>query len=395
MKSIRRVEGRSAAALLVVVLLWAGQACAQAAAHKSCAALRSELAAVAPLAAVNRLSAACLGGALDADSFTLRAQRLFEAAGRVEGQPRQREIQDVTLSVEERKALTLAVLRVAEEYLATLSAAASSADATELGRVRSAVRQAVRDRADGVQPGERSPVQLAAYWTWDGLQSALGGTGIDVRAMFSRADCEAAPRGAACAGTRATVEGLLRGARLAERSFTPDQAAAVQEAEARAAARDERWRSYFADARSQYPWELLVNSWRYASTVRSELGISGPPDWQWIVMHPDVGMQYVRSAARGDRFKPALVLEVIGYNRWAWGGDHKPQNAWGVSLVRTYADTASVPSAAWGVAIHRNNKYSLTLTRRAGKTGILLSIDLAGAVTAASQEWKDRFRIGD
>lgn len=380
-------------AATLAAALSAHAAWAQPAPQKSCAELRSELAAVAPLVAVNRLSASCLGGLLDADPFTLRARRLFEGAGRVEGQPRLREIRDVALSLEERKALTLAVLRVADEYLGTLAQAGP--DGAEIRRLREAVQQAMRDRGDGVQPGERSPMQRAAYWTWDGLQSELGATGIDARAMFTRAECGAVPRGAACAGARATVEGLLRAARLAERSFAPDQAAAVQEAEARAAARDARWRSYFAEARSQYPWELLVNSWRYESRVRSELGISGPPDWQWIVMHPDVGMQYVRSAAPGDRFKPALLLEVIGYNWWTWGGDHRPRNAWGVSLVRTYADTASVPSGAWGVALHRNNKYSLTLTRRGGKTGILLSVDLAGAVTAASQEWKDRFRIGD
>ncbi len=386
---------RIAAATLLAVTLLAGAALAQPAAQKSCAELRTEMAAVPPLTALNGLSASCLGGAQDADPFTLRAKRLFDTAGRVEGQPRQREIRDVTLSAEERKALTLAVLRVADAYLATLAAAASSADTAALSRMRSTVGQAIRDRSDGVEPGERSPMQRAAYWTWDGLQSELGSTGIDVRAMFKRADCDAVPRGAACAGTRATVEGLLRGARLAERSFTPDQLAAVQEAEARAAARDARWRSYFADARSQYPWELYVNSLVYESTLRSNLGISGPPNWQWIVLHPDAGMQYVRSAAAGDRFKPALVLELLGYNRWSWGADHKPQNAWGASLVRTYADTVSVPSGAWGIAVHYNNKYTLTLSRHDGKTGILLSADLLGAFTSASQAWRDRFRIGD
>ena len=55
----------------------------------------------------------------------------------------------------------------------------------------------------------------------------------------------------------------------------------------------------------------------------------------------------------------------------------------------------SLRLAIWGVTVHRNNKYSLTLTRREGRTGILLSIALAGSVTKASQEWKDRFRIGD
>ena len=57
---------------LVLALLaaaWAGAAPAQPAPQKSCADLRLELAAAAPLTALNRLAnASCLGGELDADA---------------------------------------------------------------------------------------------------------------------------------------------------------------------------------------------------------------------------------------------------------------------------------------------------------------------------------------
>lgn len=388
---------RTLAAGMLGTLL-ACAALAQPATQKSCAELRNELAGVAPVTVLNRLSPDCLGGDMDADAAARRVQRLFATAARVEGQPRTPAIRDVTLSAEERKALALAVLRAADDSLATVHASAAAVDKAEVERLRADVQLALRERVDGVQPGPPSRVLRMEHWSWDGSdreQPLLGGTGIDVSGMFKRAGCDAAPRGTACAATLATAEGLLRGAQLALRSFVPDQMQAIQSAEARAAVRDTRWRSYFADARSQYPWELFVNSLVYESKLRSNLGISGPPNWQWIVLHPDIGMQYVRDAARGERFQPALVLELIGYNRWTWGADNKPQNAWGVSLVRTYADTASVPTSAWGIAIHRNNKYSLTLTRRDGNTGVLLSLDLAGAVTKASQEWSDKFRIGD
>lgn len=378
--------------ILAAALAWAGIALAQA--PKSCAEQRQELAAVAPLTAVNRLSQnGCLGGELDANAFTLRVQRLFDTAGRIEGQARRRQIKDVMLSVEEQRALILAVLRAADDYLATLPSAASPADAAEVARMRAEVQAAIRDRGADLAPGEGSPVRPESFWTWDGPETGIAG--IDVRAMFARADCGPGPRTAACARTQDAVEGLLRGAQLVRRSYTPLAAEAIQSAAARAAARDARWRSYFADARSQYPWELFVNSWRYESRVRRDRGLSGPPDWQWIVLHPDIAMQYVRDAAAGDRFRPALILELVGYNWWSWGADHRPQNAWGVSLVRTYADTTSVPSSSWGVAVHRSNKYTLTVTRSEGNTGVLLSVDLAGAVTSASQEWKDRFRVGE
>ena len=87
-------------------------------------------------------------------------------------------------------------------------------------------------------------------------------------------------------------------------------------------------------------------------------------------------------------------MDVIGYNFWKWGDGNKPKNAMGASIVRTYADTASVPSGAWGISLHAANKYTITFTELNGNTGVLLSVDLAGAVTKVSQEWQDRFRIG-
>ena len=384
MKSVRSPGAAAVLGMLAAALLSA-HTWAQAP-EKTCAALRAELSAVRPLTAVNRLSiAGCLGENRDPDPATARAQRLFGTAARVEGQERAK-IREVTLSPEERRTLTLAVLQNAAEYLGTLQSAASEVDKGDVGNLRSLVQQALRNRADGVQ-GDPT------FWQWDGNEFALGRTGVDIPTLLARAGCDKTPRDAACASAQTTAEGLLRGAKLAERAYAADQAVMIDAAAARAATRDARWRSYFADARSQYPWELFVNSWRYESVLRKD-GLSGPPSSQWILLHPDIGMQYVNSAEAGDRFKPALLLELIGYNRWSWGNDNKPQNAWGASLSRTYADTATLPSGAWGLTIHYNNKYSATVSSVGGKTGLVLSLDLAGAVTQASQNWKDQFRLG-
>jgi len=394
MKPQRALATYFAAALA----LFAGAALSQPTAVASCDEQRAALMERPPREAVTRLAGnACLGGERDTNEFALSASRQLRTADRIEGKPKA--IKDVTFSVEERRALGVAVLRAADGSLGAIAPVADANDRLEIERLRFDLQQAIQERLDGAVPGAQSRVLRPDHWRWEpgdrDVPPALGATGIDVLAMFRRANCDADRRGATCAATQRIVEGLLRAAMLAGRSFAADQAVELRAAESRAAERDARWRSYFADARSQYPWELYVNSLVYESTLRSNLGISGPPNWQWIVLHPDAGMQYVRSAAAGDRFKPALVLELIGYNRWSWGGDHKPQNAWGASLVRTYADTVSVPSGAWGVAVHYNNKYTLTLSRHDGKTGILLSADLLGALTSASQAWKDRFRIGD
>lgn len=342
--------------LLILVLL-----CGTAHAQRTCEELRAELAGATPLAGARSLAnAGCLGDARDTNPFTVRVQRMLDTAAKVEGRERAK-VKDVRLSPDERRLLAVGILRVADEYLATLPGG------PEVDQLRGTVQEAMRERSAGVD----SKLQRPAYWQWDGVQPTIGDTGVNP-----------------------SSEGVVRAAKLAERAFAADQADAIQAADARAATRDARWRSYFAEARSQYPWELYVNSRRYEATVRGRSGVSGPPDWQWIVLHPDVGMQYVRSAAAGDRFKPALVLELVGYNRWSWGADHRPANAWGASLVRSYADTASVPSGAWGIAVHRNNKYSLTFSRIDGRLGLIFSIDLAGKVTEASGEWKERLRIG-
>jgi hypothetical protein len=388
MNRVRSPEAAAVLAMLAAALLCT-HAWAQAPV-KTCAALRAELAAVPAFTAVNRLSGAgCLGEDRDPEPATARAQRLFRTAARVEGKQPTPKIGEVALSPEERRALTLNVLQNAHEYLGTVQSAASEADKGDVERLRGLVQQALRNRADGVEWGGRNP----SFWAFEGGQDQLGSTGIDIRNLLARAGCNKAPPDAACAGAQATAEGLVRGATLAGRAHSVDQAQAIQAAAARAAVRDARWRSYFADARSQYPWELYVNSWRYESVLRKD-GLSGPPSSQWILLHPDIGMQYVNSAASGDRFKPALLLELVGYNRWSWGDDHKPRNAWGGSISRTYADTASIPSGAWGLTIHYNNKYSATVSSVGGKTGLVLSLDLAGAVTSASQEWKDRLRLG-
>src|SRR5204863_5298356 len=111
-------------------------------------------------------------------------------------------------------ALTLAVLRSADEYLGTL------APQTEVAVLRKAVQQAIAERAEG---GE-SKLQQPSYWSWDGTQASLGATGVDVTAL-----------------ERPSAEGLLRGARLGARACTPDQAQALQADGARAASGDCGW----------------------------------------------------------------------------------------------------------------------------------------------------------
>lgn len=206
MSKIRTYMKSFAAATLGALLVSA--ALAQPAAQKSCAELRAEMADATPFRVATSLAnASCLGGTLDADPFTRRVNRLFDTAARVEGQPLRMAIKDVTLSEEENRALVLAVLRVADEYLSTVQSAASSSDAADAGRMRASLQLALRDRNDGVRQGVQSPAQVTTFWTWDAAQPDSGVAGIDIRVMLVRTGCDAMPRSAACAATQSTVEG--------------------------------------------------------------------------------------------------------------------------------------------------------------------------------------------
>ncbi|HXI35971.1 MAG TPA: hypothetical protein VNH80_03590, partial [Burkholderiales bacterium] len=136
---------------------------------QTCAEIRVQLEGEKPLTALRRLAGAgCLGDDADDDAYTQRAKRLFDTAAKVEGQERAK-IRDVTLSPEESRALTLAVLRIADDYLSSLK------QTSEISRLRADVQQVIRDRAEGVE----SATQRLSYWTWDGTQASLGATGID------------------------------------------------------------------------------------------------------------------------------------------------------------------------------------------------------------------------
>ncbi len=134
---------------------------------------------------------------------------------------------------------------------------------------------------------------------------------------------------------------------------------------------DARWSSFFGAARSQLPWELLINS-RLYDAERDPLAIEGPPSAQWIVLHPSVGVGY-----READFNQALVLELVGYYRWEWGGENKDRVSWpfGGSLVLSF-DGDDDP--AFGAMLHLPRNWSLGATiDRDENVSFLLSVDLA------------------
>lgn len=227
-------------------------------------------------------------------------------------------------------------------------------------------------------------------WVWDGRAKRFPGlSALEVARLdvTCRPEADVACREAASAG-----KVVFRAAALLRHALAFSSWETYQQALEAARARDAKWTHYFDDARLQFPWELYVNGQRHGRENRKAGGFADVPNDQWILLHPGVGLEYVRGAPRGSRFEPALVVELVGYNRWRWKADGSMGTALGVSLIQTYSDRVGLQSSRPGVMLHYNHKYSLAVTRANGETGLMLSMDLSRLVTRVEDEARSRFR---
>jgi hypothetical protein len=360
-----------------VFVLWiclaAGVASAQGAAQ--CARIEQQLA-TKPLAMLGFLGEAdCLGGAKDDAPVAARVRQ------RVPDGPVPRE------QLGE-------VPHLADSALAEISAYVAGAlpqhgpSARELLAALANEIAATRTRlAQRLPLGEHD----VKGWEWDGITRRFRGlAALDVR----RLDVECAGAAdIACRDAAAAGKVVFRAAGLVRVALRFSQEETYQQALDAARMRDAQWTYYFDTARLQFPCELYLNGQRHARANRKAGGFAGVPNDQWIVLHPGVGLEYVRDAPRGSRFEPALVVELVGYNRWRWNDDGSMGRALGVSLIQTFSDRAGLDSARTGVMLHYDHKYSLAVTRGNGETGVMLSIDLSRLVSRVEDDARSKFRL--
>jgi hypothetical protein len=161
---------------------------------------------------------------------------------------------------------------------------------------------------------------------------------------------------------------------------------------------DAAWDNYFFNTRSQYIWELGINSARFKG---KDDEFAEPPVDQLIVAHPGISFEYVGGGAQNDEaYEAILMAELVGYNRFAWPErkDGKPSRLppLGISLVGTYSPDNDGEHYGYGVMIHVKNVYSFGVARRdtgAGdETVYLLSADLMKLILKPSAMSMDTFR---
>ena len=162
-----------------------------------------------------------------------------------------------------------------------------------------------------------------------------------------------------------------------------------------ARARMKQWDTYFNNSIPQWPWELaLVNGPIYNSYLKNEKGLGKVPEWQLIVLHPDIVVEYMPEAEDGSQFEPALLIEVIGANFWSWESDGDQTGPGGLPIpigagfVTTFTDRADTDDWGFGGVIHFNHIYNVGVTFREGDPSYFVSLNISKLLENKSSKAK-------
>ncbi|HEX7053445.1 MAG TPA: hypothetical protein VF211_05850 [Burkholderiales bacterium] len=174
----------------------------------------------------------------------------------------------------------------------------------------------------------------------------------------------------------------------------------------------ERWHAYLYDTGFQYWWELAGNryleehcdnifNWPMTRLLRKKcehrtdtsgnpIGWRAVPEYHVVYLHPDVGAQYNTEEPHGDRLKPSLVFQWLGYEWWQWRGS-KISKLRGVSFATTVSDNKVARTLGHGLQI-RINEYAVSITSHGGKPALTLSLNLADKLSDLDEEWANRLK---
>lgn len=343
-----------------------------------------------PLARLSQLwITECLGGSRDLDALTKNAMKVLPA--RLSDTASKKEIELVVLS-----ALDPVLKATARERDKSTEGSAQRVLLTGLDSLVTLVRIAVTTGVTlvatetGATAGDRVLLRPIT-WTWDPTQERIGE--LPLRLAGSVQDACTTTTTAQCTSAVVTAEFVLRAATLVKRSLDyysrPFLAAALVQTNMR----DARWTAYFDETLVQFPWELALNSARFTQAARKTRGFAMPPSSQWVLLHPMAGVEYVWSAPQGSRMTPAVAMEILGYNRWSWNAMNKPAGALGASVVAAFSDRAGAPNVGYGVLVRYAHKYSVSVTSRGGKTGVLLSSEFGTWLSGKQDEAQNAMRL--
>lgn len=151
---------------------------------------------------------------------------------------------------------------------------------------------------------------------------------------------------------------------------------------------DARWRHYVLGPRAQYPWELLVNGWRY----RKAANLVEPPNNQFIFAHPSTALEL--SGRDKGQAAASLLLEAFGWNSWTWQGNETRQR-FGASAILSWRTTTALAGDrifGYGAMVHLPHSLSIGYVYRPtdlGRHSLVLGADAAKLFTKGSDARKE------
>lgn len=134
---------------------------------------------------------------------------------------------------------------------------------------------------------------------------------------------------------------------------------------------EEEWNNFIFESKSQTLLELGINRSIY-NGKKDNLRFKSPPNWQLILLHPNIIIENVTEAIDGQETKEAIMIEAIGINWWKQDVLILPT---GISLIGLYSDRAELKDWRYGAALHFNSNISFGVTYRDDNYGIFGTID--------------------
>jgi hypothetical protein len=241
--------------------------------------------------------------------------------------------------------------RLIEQYDGLTSGpCAGDAASCVAGRHRQAIVE-VRELLVNGDPDPKDPRLATDHWDVRVRDGGVAAGGITLQPFLEK-ECAPDVKSAQC---RAAFDLASRIARSSEATFQAIVAHRQPLIEANTqflTRRDREWNAYFNDISVQYPWELAINSWRFTRTTPAaeRAGFPRAPDAKLIVLHPSPGFEYADVAGEKST-QAAVVLELIGYERWRWR-DGSASHRFGASLAASFADVPGADAVGYGLILH-------------------------------------------
>lgn len=208
------------------------------------------------------------------------------------------------------------------------------------------------------------------------------------------ADCPVAG-GPLCAKTLEQGRELMRQWALADRLTRDVSSELISSIKDQVVLKDELWNTYLYDSKPMLPCDFVLTDFVTGGWSESDQfpnGFREPPETQWFLLHPSLGVEYNSDALDGEQLKPILFVEIVGANRWKdkrrWFDAPVLRSLSGASVIASYADRAGMRDAGYGILLTFSNVYSIGVADYGSETGLFLSFDFANLLR---EKYKPRY----